>query len=1073
MGYRKIKLSGDGDCFFHGIALFLRERDGSIPVLPNSRFAFTSWQVANIRSTIASAAVESLFPGGCNLKILNHLATNVTEAAHVDNFLDALPALSFDGVVSKVAFKRALPHWLKNAWPNANPGMRKKIAALFLLWYQHDSAASKSQLWHTKAQLFGYGPCNYCIHGDVDLNAEGSGQDSGFAAHLVYHVLGLNITPVLDSENVFNPLTLGYLKTLTARDPDHYYLVHSGIHFDAACWVDDALDPAISDQSHGLEISLKSAFSSRSFAAVSRAIKNTHRSSLVLGVGVWNINHLGEVSLPLPEPKEGSEKLPVLNETKNDLKVKAVKDILQQNSDWLDVFTLNEVNRTDGLDLLEKAGYEVHEGPHLISKTEGGGTEREGQNQYYPLVFTKNTKRDFTLEWSGCFYVNSKGKSTKSSDGQKVEWTKPDNIGALVQRKMNLSLATAEYVEGEDGNKFRKSQRQRKKKKIFDPSEEKNSDEPQIQIEEKKPAEPTRAEMIETSSFAEEYCLFRPVVVHQLIVDKGQEGAVQVNVAVVHTTPDGTEFERVKVYEQLNAFFMGVGKPEVDLPCVEKIPVYWIILGDFYLFAESRIVEDKARGEAAPDRVKALYDEEVELEKKLIGSLKKGAERLRGVSDLIDNIWNYIDGMKMLPSTRIARMGKIQVTDMTKAFNKLRKECEEGLKNYTWHPSWGGESPIRDNEKPSSEDLWQLAGDVDKLLKLRLPADEAEVWIAWWLSVVPKCYSEAAAEFREIAQRKDKRAQKAWQTYAGNFKSLQGAVQQLEQLEDAKDAALKKLAILHQHAADFAAIVECLNDLDDGSTKRKRGGNNESAPEQDTEKYEAPVSYYLKNRADSAARLNRFRTALDFSFESKLKEKFNVLHTIWGTNMHGAATVGGGSVEYTAFRIADFAVCSKEWQSCEIGVFHKSQCGLIRVDDKAVTTTVHWRELSDHFPIGGRFSLGADDRNVQLVFVEERDADFVAARNVMYLHDILDAFYLDAEKNKWKEIASFWPKQPPSERSGDSSKAKASEMEEEPTGAAYADAFEIRKKLLLERLKSYPDLWEFSEAISKLTVTSP
>jgi len=184
----------------------------------------------------------------------------------------------------------------------------------------------------------------------------------------------------------------------------------------------------------------------------------------------------------------------------------------------------------------------------------------------------------------------------------------------------------------------------------------------------------------------------------------------------------------------------------------------------------------------------------------------------------------------------------------------------------------------------------------------------------------------------------------------------------------------------------------------DSDEEDEDGDEGENSPkDRDKERFVSTFSFYRRNRLWSGKTLHRLRNALSYTFEAQLRGRFHVLHTVWGTNVHAAAPIEiNGKPDFCQFRIADFMICSRRFQSCEIGVFQYPELGqgLFRVDgvwDKDewldFPHTNAWRRLSDHFPVGGIFSTASYDPIVNRPFVKPGSRVDPAVHNISHLLD--------------------------------------------------------------------------------------
>ncbi len=270
-------------------------------------------------------------------------------------------------------------------------------------------------------------------------------------------------------------------------------------------------------------------------------------ASLSVGIGTWNINHLG---IDTKEPKKSQ-------------KLGAIQELFRYN-EWLELLALQEVNKT-GVPLLEacfaKTGalQVLHAGPLLY--TESYETKREFVISHRNEVYEKLGEETIPKPYKGesialysriigstgfaAWYRNKRKISRRYQEYYPLVAPKDTRITV---RQVHLfwgtgcvsSVGTGADVEicYKDGDDERTGRR----------VAESNGN--------------------------------RPVVVFQL-----QKGKQTFFVGIVHTSPHGDEWHRYAIYDhQMQAVFRKVAEH------VDKKNGLWILLGDYYLTPEARVV---------------------------------------------------------------------------------------------------------------------------------------------------------------------------------------------------------------------------------------------------------------------------------------------------------------------------------------------------------------------------------------------------------------------------------------------------------------------------------------------------
>ncbi len=213
------------------------------------------------------------------------------------------------------------------------------------------------------------------------------------------------------------------------------------------------------------------------------------------------------------------------------------------------------------------------------------------------------------------------------------------------------------------------------------------------------------------------------------------------------------------------------------------------------------------------------------------------------------------------------------------------------------------------------------------------------------------------------------------------------------------DACLEIIEGLEKHSARIDQEILDRNRLNED--QRSRNAESESDGKEEVQvtaikdKALHGEKYFQRNRALARQYFHKVRTETGWTFAGQLKDKFRVEQPIWATNIHTKApplSVAEYS-DSTALRLADFIVCTKNWQSAFVGLLHHNTSGVLAVDDEAVTTSKFWRLISDHFPVGGRFSTADNDGRVRKVIIEGSGDEKEFAKNILYLLEAKDKLF--------------------------------------------------------------------------------
>jgi len=819
------------------------------------------------------------------------------------------------------------------------------LFGLYWLWQTNDELKENEE-WKSLCQRFGFENGLDCLYVDFDPHYPVCVSiESGLAPFAVKQLYG--ITMVLAVEEEEQDLRVPSLNTLQEGDlefPEYCFLFHNGhLHYEPVLWLPVVVEE-ISERNFSTERSMESKSSKEPVKKATRHVDTTIRGSWLVGLGVWNVNHLSGVDrgkldeVPVLKRSERLSKKEKVeykgmeveeaptrgraksksdkdgahrgasDDYKNTKKIEAVANLVKNNRDWLDVLALNEVNQ--GVDRLSHIpGAKMYKGPHLMSV---GPSRTIGQHEYYPLLVVER-ERDFTIAHHSCFAVDHEGRVDR---GDEILWMK-----AKHKKTLENELGKAEK------RKSTKKVKQQVKLPMTVEVTIKKTDTRQVRWQ----ALPT--------------C--RPVVVHRLKVDTGASQPIWLNVGIVHTTPGGTEFERFEVYTQLETFFQMAAEKTYD----EKGGLnLWIVAGDYYLLGESLVktLEDVPNDE---ETAKAFG----ELKKDLILGLKEmrktAKQAMLEFENLPEELRKHGEGLKAPEQEVKKKNTKRKATteeDNVLAVKKLAKSHRKGAES-------------------SLEQLEEIAGAIEEKLK---ELDESD--------------SEGSV----------------------NLKELQKECNQLNSFHERCASDLPGHWNLLDDSADWLRVQK------EGGEKKVRDGGVtlevevQPKKDEDDEKDEfvSAERFFLRNKGLSKTVRHRLRNLAGTTFEGQVKPLFHVIQTIWGTNLHGEANLQGGKegIEYTYFRLADFVVCSKEFRTCEVGLFLEDG-KLTRVDDDKVSTCLYWRTLSDHFPVGGRFSLRENDIAAKRIFVDEDDKTKLQARMLMYLLDFEEGVHNQRKKRQGEE----------------------------------------------------------------------
>lgn len=368
--------------------------------------------------------------------------------------------------------------------------------------------------------------------------------------------------------------------------------------------------------------------SARSIAACRHGLNTVTNDGLDIGIATWNINHFQKA-----EQKKAS-----------------FQRIFFQHQQWLDILALQEVNASSKLEIDGKEikikgeksiieederidlsgtrkliykpgpmmmGLGIGEAPkdfHEESRSEevksrlgfvGGKPAwlKPHQQEFYPLIYLEGGKYAIKYLTSAAFYLN---ELTDIADlnGKPLYWNKQfgtDGDGTEIEENLNVPDVSRQFE--------RSSRSTRNKAPNYASQGDGNFDEEDGNFKSTKKDEKELKQAMKMRDIDPEAVpasfkfnvdlqkipYFRPIIVHKLLI-KGR----LVNIAVVHTSPEGGKLARMGEYDQIAPFFKYVSNDDSG--------ALWVIAGDYYLDPESNIASNSAQRTENPDE---LFKEQI------------------------------------------------------------------------------------------------------------------------------------------------------------------------------------------------------------------------------------------------------------------------------------------------------------------------------------------------------------------------------------------------------------------------------------------------------------------------------
>jgi hypothetical protein len=1038
MGYDVLHVTGDGDCFFHAVAVHLQirndnlkiplawilEKPGLFPPSYHYKFRRTAVQV---REVLAEWLAKKIL--GTDLATLVDAWQSIFNIRDVKDLASVFKDPDFS-VVSEQDWLQGVPDPLGEIWKqDLTPEARRIYMSFYIYWYTKSYNDVDGDPWWSAVCEWMNVPDRYCIWGHFDTNhPTAQGANAGFAARAVLEEFHLNLQPVAGDADWAN--------TLIFPDYSVAHILHSPGHFDPIIWCSFQFPSTLNHQYAMEEFSVLDVREVGEEKTASRHLPNSVRDAFMLGFVVWNVNHLAKtpknafVNLP-PESierdetkqpdetpfnpfameqkevvhetkdkektgdfkaqkeesgmgefggkkydseedyysssedddeyleeedldyEEEPERAPkLIDDTKNQLKVNAICDLFDKQGAWMDLLGLNEVNL--GIDRIENASggrYTVHRGPLMIAV---GAKRPSTQKEYYPLLINNKT-RGFKIDYVDCIAVSADGQYKNVNDNSEYRWIKVVNVLA---RDTGTAPAKKNLARG--------------KKQKVDVNEQ----------------------MVQ--KFGEGWWKnlpnHRPVVVHRLDVD-----GIGVNVAIVHTTPGGTEFERILVYSQLREFFARARKGEYD----RNKGDLWLIGGDFYLYSESVVI-----GPGQEYGSNASWEEQTRgAMSELWQDIVPAAANLYDEFQFLDTTLRKQCQERVLDSGLFPKQNRKSVyMDMTPGAYQKRFQSWIARVQTAWNKIGQYASAI---EEPP-QDFWQkfelcwyAIEEINRQGPVAVAAhkfEQAETnRVLMALQEIGKKgkqdqetdYEEQDDDDEQKQEEKPTESKKrklpSWMTDIGSQAPREDKKEK-EEKGEGKDAVEAE----GKASQTISAPVPKLK-----VGRRKKAAEDEGEDDEEGDEQVSGESYFERNRAHSKQPLHIMRNVSGVTFAGQIGSSYRIYQPVWGTNIHVQApnpidTRDLSNPRVESLRLADFVVCSQPWQSGFIGLVHQKDEGVLRVDDDAVTTSQYWRGISDHFPVGGRFSVRANDLRVMHIVIEDLEGDKKKARGLLYVLEVYD-----------------------------------------------------------------------------------
>lgn len=713
----------------------------------------------------------------------------------------------------------------------------------------------------------------------------------------------------------------------TSRDDDHAYLWHSGGHFNAVIWDDryTVSRPSTPSRPHS-----GAPRNARAQVRISRALTNTVAGSQLLGVLTWNINHLGsqahqKLTAALYKLQPRNERKLIYNDTQTTgmaghgsqatpahdtaKKLRALEQIIDENCSWLDIIALQEVNR--GIEYLATTTigrgksplhglrgdklYTCHRGPHLHS-VGGSGVSGRGQQEYYPILIPK------------------------------------ERPGAL--RPMLGYLGwSAVFASGhiDDGTDDTSTKLRWVKRSVYEN------------------ADPKQQKVMRDLAGPRTY---RPVVVHRLRAD-GQ----RVNIAIVHTTPGGTELERADVYFQVEEFFHMVTRGDLDRASTGERPDLWIITGDFYLFGEAAAFRNTRK-----TRLANRADTDLTMAQRLGAYLAATTEAYTKLAGRITELPER-DESNGTPEQRAA---KRQRRDSRRPTQLILEHCLNNRQADSLYLDRAALGAYRKALEDAAQEMQTL---LRKLNEGDSPSDALKRVFSLERQLV-----QAAQPRRDGAKKTASSEDEENEAHGeDNDDEAEDKDEDEDEDEDRGEGGREK------------------EREDDGKSRGERSHQDDD-PDDETETTDeadenvSGHAYWERAKKQGRDPFYRLRNVLGYSVAERLRDHFTIVQAPAGTNIHASANIKKAdrhegitgqdeSIEYSAFRIADFFVIDRRWLSLEAGLLvDDDDGGLVWVDTEDAEITKRWRSLSDHFPMGLRVSTAPHDTRVENALRPEKRA---------------------------------------------------------------------------------------------------